>query len=103
MTERDVETIVQRALEKFPNARPRIISDNGPQFIARDFEFIRLAGITHVRTSLYYPQSNGKLERWHGTRKGESFRLAAPTNLDRSSNTACYPTGCPCASGPVAL
>lgn len=85
MTERDVETIVQRALEKFPDARPRIISDNGPQFIARDFkEFIRLAGITHVRTSLYYPQSNGKLERWHGTLKGESFRLAAPTNLEEA-------------------
>jgi putative transposase len=52
MTERDVETIVQRGLEKFPNERPRIISDNGPQFIAKDFkEFVRLTGITHVRTS----------------------------------------------------
>ena len=41
MTERDVETIVQRAREKFPGASPRIISDNGPQFIAKDFkEFI---------------------------------------------------------------
>ena len=83
MTERDVETIVQRGLEKFPHERPQIISDNGPQFIAKDFkEFIRLTGITHVRTSPYYPQSNGKLERWHGTLKGERFRLAAPTALD---------------------
>lgn len=83
MTERDVQTIVQRGLEKFPNERPRIISDNGPQFIAKDFkEFIRLTGITHVRTSPYYPQSNGKLERWHGSLKGERFRLAAPTSLD---------------------
>jgi len=83
MTERDVETIVQRGLEKFPDVRPRIISDNGPQFIAKDFkEFVRLTGITHVRTSPYYPQSNGKLERWHGTLKGERFRLAAPTSVD---------------------
>ena len=37
MTEQDVETIVQRAREKFPGVSPRIISDNGPQFIARDF------------------------------------------------------------------
>ncbi len=52
MTEPDVEIILQRAKEKFPNARPRIISDNGPQFIAKDFkEFIRLSGMTHVRTS----------------------------------------------------
>ena len=82
MTERDVETIVQRALEKFPGRRPRIISDNGPQFIAKDFkQFIRLTGITHVRTSPYYPQSNGKLERWHGSLKRERFRLAAPGDL----------------------
>ena len=45
MTEQDVETIVQRALEKHPGATPRIISDNGPQFIAKDFKtFIRLCG-----------------------------------------------------------
>ncbi|RMH74632.1 MAG: transposase, partial [Calditrichaeota bacterium] len=47
--------------------RPRIISDNGPQFISRAFkEFIRLSGMTHVRTSPYSPQSKGELERWHG-------------------------------------
>lgn len=85
MTEADVETIVQRALEKHPGAKPRIISDNGPQFIARDFkEFIRLAGITHVRTSPYYPQSNGKLERWHGSLKRECIRPAAPASLEEA-------------------
>jgi putative transposase len=43
MTEADVETILQRARERFPGERPRIISDNGPQFVARDFkEFIRI-------------------------------------------------------------
>jgi transposase InsO family protein len=82
MTERDVETIVQRALEQYPGEKPRIITDNGPQFIARDFkEFIRLTGITHVRTSPYYPQSNGKLERWHGSLKRERLRTAAPGSV----------------------
>jgi putative transposase len=62
MTEADVEIILQRGLEKYPRAKPRIISDNGQQFMARDFkEFIRIAGLTHVRTSPYYPQSNGKI------------------------------------------
>ena len=85
MTETDVETIVQRALEKHHGAKPRIISDNGPQFIARDFkEFIRLLGMTHVRTSPYYPQSNGKLERWHGSLKRECIRPAAPASLDEA-------------------
>ena len=50
MTEADVEIILQRAREKYPNDRPRIISDNGSQFIARDFkEFIRVSGMSHVR------------------------------------------------------
>jgi len=83
MTECDVEVIVQRARELFPGARPRIISDNGPQFIARDFkEFIRISGMTHVRTSPYYPQSNGKLERYHRTLKSTCIRPKTPLSLE---------------------
>ncbi len=82
MTERDVEIVLQRAREKFPNAKPRIISDNGPQFISKDFkEFIRIGGMTHVRTSPYYPQSNGKLERYHKTIKGTCIRVRTPLSL----------------------
>lgn len=85
MTEADVELILQRALEKHPGAKPRIISDNGPQFIARDFkDFIRLTGLTHVRTSPYYPQSNGKKERFYGSLKQESFRLTQPQTEDEA-------------------
>ena len=52
MREADVELVLQRARERVPDARPRIISDNGPQFVARDFKsFVRIAGMTHVRTS----------------------------------------------------
>ena len=85
MTEQDVEVTVQRALERHPGVTPRIISDNGPQFISRDFkEFIRLVGITHVRTSPYYPQSNGKLERWHGSLKRECVRPACPATVEEA-------------------
>jgi len=83
MTEADVQTILQRGREKYPGVTPRIISDNGPQFIAKDFkEFIRLCGMTHVRTSPYYPQSNGKVERWHRTLKGDCIRTETPLNLE---------------------
>jgi transposase InsO family protein len=79
MTEAEIEIILQAAREKYPQAKPRIISDNGPQFIARDFkEFIRISGMTHVRTSPYYPQSNGKIERWHKSLKGECIRPGTP-------------------------
>tara|TARA_B100000378_G_scaffold32054_1_gene23963 strand:+ start:268 stop:708 length:441 start_codon:yes stop_codon:yes gene_type:complete len=85
MKESDVEMVLQRAKEKYPAARPRIISDNGPQFIAKDFkEFIRISGMTHVRTSPYYPQSNGKLERWHKTLKGECVRPGSPLSLQEA-------------------
>ena len=83
MKERDIEIILQRGREAFPNVQPRIISDNGPQFIAKDFkEFIRVSGMTHVRTSPYYPQSNGKIERWHKSLKTECVRRQTPLTLD---------------------
>ena len=83
MKEVEIETILQRAKELYPTARPRIISDNGPQFVAKEFkEFVRLSGMTHVRTSPYYPQSNGKLERWHQSVKRECIRPLSPLNLD---------------------
>jgi putative transposase len=85
MKEQDVETIVQRALEKYPGEKPRIISDNGPQFIAKEFkQFVRTCGLTHVRTSPYYPQSNGKLERWHGSLKRECVRPAGIASLEEA-------------------
>ena len=85
MKEADVEIVIQRARERFPGETPRIITDNGPQFIARDFkEFIRLCGMTHVRTSPYYPQSNGKIERWHGTLKRDCIRPHVPLSLEEA-------------------
>jgi putative transposase len=83
MKEADIEIILQAAREKHPEAKPRIISDNGPQFLARDFkEFIRICGMTHVRTSPYYPQSNGKLERFHQSLKSECIRPGTPLSAE---------------------
>lgn len=83
MREEDVAIIVQRAKEKFPQARPRLISDHGPQFIAKDFkEFIRISGMSHVLIRPYYPQSNGKKERWFRTLKSECIRPRTPISLD---------------------
>jgi transposase InsO family protein len=83
MKEADAEIVIQRAREVYPQARPRIITDNGPQFIARDFrEFIRLWQTTHVFCSPYYPQSNGKLERFHRTLKEQAIRPKTPLTLE---------------------
>lgn len=83
MEEVDIEIILQAAREKFPGVEPKIISDNGPQFIAKDFKhFVRLCGMKHVRTSPYYPQSNGKIERYHRTIKSQCIRPLSPLSLD---------------------
>lgn len=83
MHERDVEIILQRGLERYPDECPRIISDNGPQFMAKDFkEFLKQKGMTHVRTSPFYPQSNGKIERWHQSLKRECIRPKTPLSLE---------------------
>ena len=85
MKEDEIQIILQRALEKQPGVKPRLISDNGPQFIANDFKkFIKQVGMSHVRTSPYYPQSNGKLERWHKTIKGDLIRKKTPLSLEEA-------------------
>ena len=83
MKELDIELVIAKGIEKHPGVKPRIISDNGPQFIANDFKsFVREYGLTHVRTSPYYPQSNGKLERRHGSLKSECIRPGSPATKE---------------------
>lgn len=85
MNEEDVAIVVQAAKEKVPEARARVISDNGKQFVGKEFKtLIAYHGLTHVRTSPYYPQSNGKLERFHGSVKGECISKKALCDHDHA-------------------
>lgn len=83
MQEYDVEITIHKALEKFPDVKPRVISDNGSQFISKDFsEYLRFVGLQHIRTSIAYPQANGKIERFHRTIHEECLRKSSMINLD---------------------
>jgi len=83
MEEYDVQITIERALEKFPSEKPRLISDNGSQYVSRDFaEFLRMAGLQHARTSIHYPQSNGKIERFHESLNYESVRKRSLIDLE---------------------
>jgi len=83
MEEYDVQMTIERALEKFPSEKPRLISDNGSQYVSRDFaEFLRMAGLQHTRTSIRYPQSNGKIEGFHESLNYESVRKKSLIDLE---------------------
>lgn len=41
-----------------------VVSDNGPQFVAAEFElFLKNNGIRHIKSAPYHPSSNGEAER----------------------------------------
>jgi putative transposase len=50
--------------------RPRLLSDNGPSYIAGELaEYIEAQRMSHVRGAPCHPQTQGKIERWHQTIK----------------------------------
>ncbi|MXO71851.1 IS3 family transposase [Alteraurantiacibacter buctensis] len=50
--------------------RPRLLSDNGPSYIAGELaEYIEANKMSHVRGAPFHPQTQGKIERWHQTLK----------------------------------
>lgn len=75
MQEYDVELVLQETFEKYPGVSPRLITDNGSQFIAQEFKsFVSKMNFEHVQTSRNYPQSNGKIEAFHKNIKTECLR-----------------------------
>ncbi|MBI4902593.1 MAG: transposase family protein [Acidobacteria bacterium] len=65
MTEADIVVILERAKELHSETKSRIISDNGPQFIAKDFkEFIRISGMTPRQNFALLSPVERKIERW---------------------------------------
>ena len=50
--------------------KPRLLSDNGPSYIAGELaDYIEAKAMSHVRGAPMYPQTQGKIERWHQTLK----------------------------------
>ena len=88
----DVEILLERAREKFPGVHPILITDNGPQFVAKEFKgYLQVVGITHRKTRFFYPQSNGKVERFIQTCKNESIRKQSFIDLeDLKAQIAAY-------------
>jgi len=75
----NAEILIAETKELYPEAvNVRIISDNGSQFISKDFaELLLYLEFRHTFTSANHPQSNGKLERFNKTLKTEHVRRSA--------------------------
>ena len=78
MTSNSLIDVVQKAVDATGMTdvtvedRTMLLSDNGPGYISRQFgDCLRLVGIRHILASPYHPQTNGKIERYHRTIKGE--------------------------------
>ncbi len=87
MTTDDVELVIQRALEAIPKGvpKPRLISDNGPQYISTEFRsYLRDQEVVHSRIRVGHPQSNGKIERFHKSLKSECIRVSPLGDLDEA-------------------
>ena len=68
----DAQSVAEAMLEVFARTGlPReILTDQGSVFMGRMMkEMCKILGIKQIRTSPYHPQTDGCLERWHGSLK----------------------------------
>ena len=85
MEDQDIHIVQQAAVEKHPDKAPGFITDRNSQFSDKEFKgFIKQHGLSHVMTSPYYPQSNGKLERFHYSIKAECIRKKVSFDLEQA-------------------
>jgi putative transposase len=76
MAASDVTDTLELALEASGRSevrvrhRPRLLSDNGPGYIADELAtWLAARGMEHIRGAPCHPQTQGKIERWHQTLK----------------------------------
>jgi putative transposase len=78
MTGGSLEDVMQQAVDftgmtDVPvEDRTVLLSDNGAGYISQQFnQYLHLVGIRHITASPFHPQTNGKIERYHRSIKGE--------------------------------
>lgn len=81
MTSREVNLVIQQALEKYPSFNPRIVSDHGTQFTGKDFKaLIKQFALKEIKIRLKHPESNGICERFYGLTRQEGLEHQSPAD-----------------------
>lgn len=78
----EVVEVVHCALETKPGMKPRLVRDNGSQFVAREWrQMVAHFGLTDIAIRVRHPESNGRIERYHRSVREEGLGDADPKNL----------------------
>ena len=74
MRAQEIAEIIATALERVHGKRPRIVRDNGSQFVAKEWrEIMRHFELEEIPTRVRHPESNGRIERYHHSVREEVF------------------------------
>ena len=74
MRAQEIAEIIAVALERVPGKKPRIVRDNGSQFLAKEWrEVIRHFELEEIPIRARHPESNCRIERYHRSVREEAF------------------------------
>ena len=74
MRAQEIAEIIATALERVHGKRPRIVRDNGSQFVAKEWrEVMRHFEVEEIPIRARHPESNGRIERYHRSVREEAF------------------------------
>jgi len=74
MRAQEIAEIIATALEQAPGKRPRIVRDNGSQFVTKEWqEVMRHFELEEIPIRVRHPESNGRIERYHRSVREEAF------------------------------
>ena len=82
MAAEEVVDVVHPALEARPGLKPRMVRDNGSQFVAKEWrQMVSHFGLTDIAIRVRHPESNGRIERYHRSVREEGLGDTEPKDL----------------------